>query len=408
MCRSELITEGLPGCTPREFCVFPGVRRGVAEAAASISPVELGVVTNALFRADGIANAALSVAEEALSRGHNVTLIYPERPYDQPRLTDWAALGARIVGVDDLSIRRSDLASTSRGLFGALRTIRGLDLDVIHTHQPAQAAAAALASARSRTRVALHIHGQAPATIGRAQRVGLRSADLILPVSAATAVSWGCADSANTTVVHNGVDLERFAVPTLQERHTARAHLEIPDHATVLGFVGRFTREKGAFFLAEAFGELTKDRDDLWLVCVGATVGHKANRDRLAAMLGTDRVRLLDATPDVRSVLACCDIGVVPSETEAFSLVVLEMLAYGLPMCATDVGGTSEAVGDEFREWLVRFGDTKGLVAALRSLVERDDRPTLSELARTRAEHFDLRHARAKTVDLLEALPIGA
>lgn len=368
--------------------------------------MHVAVITNSLFRSDGIATSSLQIAQALMAAGNDVSLVYPDRPYDQPRLADWAAAGASIVPVRDLSIRRRELRRTVSGLVGAWRTIRRLDADVLHVHQPSHAALAGLAALGRRTRVVLHLRGAAPDAPGLAQRIGLRLADVIIPVSAATGRSWEPhgARSDRVTVVHNGIDLDEYRPPTGAERAAARAALGIDDDRPVIGFVGRFTEAKGVFVLADAYAALVDAGTDAWLVCVGAAEAQAAERARLDAQLADrPRVRLLDAVADTRPVMAAFDVGAVVSDSEAFSRVVLELLATGVPVCATAVGGTPEALGDDLAHLLSTFGDADALTAQLADVLGADDPRPLRALARGRAEQFGLVACLERNVAILTA-----
>lgn len=368
--------------------------------------VHVAVITNSLFRSDGIATSSLQIAQALMAAGNDVSLVYPDRPYDQPRLADWEASGATSVPVRDLSIRRRDLRRTASGLFTAWRTIRRIDADVLHVHQPSHAALAGLAALRRRTKVVLHLRGAAPDTPGLAQRIGLRLADVIIPVSAATGRSWvpHGARPDKITVVHNGIDLDDYRPPTDAERASARAVLGIDDDRPVIGFVGRFTDAKGVFVLADAYRALAESGTEAWLVCVGAAEAQAAERARLDDRLADHpRVRLLDAVADTRPIMAAFDVGAVVSDSEAFSRVVLELLATGVPVCATAVGGTPEALGDELAHLLSTFGDADTVATQLAEVLGADDPEPLRALARGRAERFGLTTCLERNVAILTA-----
>lgn len=368
------------------------------------------VVSNALFRTDGIGNSALGIASSLLEAGHEVSLVYPEREYDQPRLKDWRALGANVVGVAHLSVRRNDIAETTQGFMKALRTLRALDADVIHVHQPSHGFLAGLASMGRKSRMAMHLRGAAPTQPGLAQRLGVRFADRVIPVSRVTGLSWEPfgATAEKSTVVYNGIDLAAFTPPSVDERARSKAALGIPSDASVIGFVGRFTEAKGVFVLEEVYRHLARERDDLWLVCVGSTEAQAEQHRRLKEALSEfPNVRLLDAVADTRPVMNSFDVGVVPSETEAFSRVVLELLATGVPVCGSAVGGTPEALGPRFAPALTDFGDTVKLATSITVVLDYPDQAELRNAHRERAEEFGLDESTRQNIEILESLPTG-
>jgi L-malate glycosyltransferase len=105
--------------------------------------------------------------------------------------------------------------------------------------------------------------------------------------------------------------------------------------------------------------------------------------EREAGELGLqERVRFLGDRRDIAAVLASLDVSVVPSASESLSNVILESMAAGVPVVATEVGGNSELAGDG-RGVMVPLGDEEALAAALeRVLADREFRSTISRRAR--------------------------
>ena len=118
-----------------------------------------------------------------------------------------------------------------------------------------------------------------------------------------------------------------------------------PDDALVLT-VGRFTRQKGYDVWLDAAGPVLDAAPHARLVWVGdgpllPEVRHEVERRGLG-----DRVRLVGRRGDVARLMAAADLFVLPSRFEGLPLVVLEALAAGLPVVATRVVGSEEAVRD--------------------------------------------------------------
>ncbi len=115
-------------------------------------------------------------------------------------------------------------------------------------------------------------------------------------------------------------------------------------------FVGRLASNKGLLDLADAFASLARDDAGATLVIVGADGGQRAPLEARARSLGIEgRVRLLGHVDDPALVSAGfreARLVVLPSEYEAFGLVLLESLAQGTPVVASRVGGIPEVVED--------------------------------------------------------------
>ena len=115
-------------------------------------------------------------------------------------------------------------------------------------------------------------------------------------------------------------------------------------------FVGRLASNKGLLDLTDAFASLSKADRSAQLVLVGEDGGQRAPVEARARALGiADRVHLVGAVGDDAVLSAAyheARLTVLPSEYEAFGLVLLESLAAGTPVVASRVGGIPEFVDD--------------------------------------------------------------
>jgi glycosyltransferase involved in cell wall biosynthesis len=188
-------------------------------------------------------------------------------------------------------------------------------------------------------------------------------------------------------VIHNAVDVASF-------RTTNGA----AGPARIVG-VGRFAYPKDFSTLLAAL-ELVGAGYRAALVGDGPGLGEVVTALRARGL--SDRVELLGARGDVSDVLARSDVFVLSSRSEGFPVSILEAMAAGLPVVATDVGGVAEAVVDGETGILVPAGDPEALAAALRRLVADPAlRRRLGAAGRTRAfRRFDVAHFRAEHLKL--------
>jgi glycosyltransferase involved in cell wall biosynthesis len=190
------------------------------------------------------------------------------------------------------------------------------------------------------------------------------------------------APGARTFACHPGIDLERLRPAPRDPR----------DRPRVLFVGGRF-RAKGGFDLIEALTPLLGADAELDVV----TPADVPSRPGL-------RVHRLDSSdPRLVALYQQADVLCLPTYGDAVPLVVVEAMACGTPVVATDIGAIRELIDDERAGVLVRAGDVAGLRGALVALLEDDDRrAALGAHGRQRCEErYDARRQGAEILDRL-------
>lgn len=182
-------------------------------------------------------------------------------------------------------------------------------------------------------------------------------------------------------VIPNGIVLR--PPPTAQDRAAARARLGLAEDDVVLGIVARLARQKAHPVLFRAVAALQDE--SVRLVVIGGGAEEAALR-RLAAELGI-RVLFTGVREDVHELLPGLDVSCLSSVHEGAPLVVLESMAAGVPVVATDCGALRDLVADTEEGFVVPVGDVEALAARLRLLVADPQlRQAMGERARRRAE----------------------
>lgn len=194
----------------------------------------------------------------------------------------------------------------------------------------------------------------------------------------ARAARLGIGDPARTTVIGNGVDVGRF-VPDPARRLAVRLELGIPADAIVVTLVARLVREKGILELADAALSLRADQR-LYYLLVGEAL--ESDRTSVAAELDHHPVRgalgtrwqPLGLRHDVERLLAGSDIFALPSYREGLPRSIIEAMAVGLPVVATNVPACAELVRPGETGLLVSVRDAHELAEALLSLAADEPR----------------------------------
>lgn len=166
-------------------------------------------------------------------------------------------------------------------------------------------------------------------------------------------------------VVHDELSADDGFTPDNAGRF--RARLGIPDDAVLIGAAGRLDTWKGYEVLLEAVPAIRDARPEVVVVVAGGAVpGKEAYADRLSqTAAATEGVRWLGPRSDVPDLLADLDLLVLPStEPEPYASIAVEALASGVPVVATDHGGSPEMLG--------QFGPAAG------ALVPPGDAPALA------------------------------
>jgi glycosyltransferase involved in cell wall biosynthesis len=180
------------------------------------------------------------------------------------------------------------------------------------------------------------------------------------------------------------------------DRASARAALQdelsIPPERVLLGSVGRLEPVKGHVYLVDAFAQIAADLPHSVLLIAGEGSQRAALEAAAARHLLGERVRFLGLRGDVPRLLAALDLYVHPSLHEGMPNAVMEAMAAGCPIVASEVGGIPELLVDGESGWLVAPQDSAALAAALRYALthEAEARRVGAAAARRVAERFSL------------------
>ena len=187
----------------------------------------------------------------------------------------------------------------------------------------------------------------------------------------------------------NGVDLARYRPAGAEERLALRQRLlGLGGAEPVLLYAGQLTAEKGVEDLLAIQPALLRAFPGLTI----AWAGDGPLRGAVEAASGQG-VRVLGRRGDMPELLRAVDLVVAPSRwREAFSLILAEAAASGLPAIASRIGGIPEVVANQVTGELVPPGDPAALLASLSGLIEQPARRiAMGQAARRRAEAlFDL------------------
>jgi len=177
-------------------------------------------------------------------------------------------------------------------------------------------------------------------------------------------------------------------------RRQARATIAAANAALSLGastrlavFNGRLHEGKGLAVLVSAWAKVSAKHPDsrLWLVGEGSE--HAALLQQIDALGLSGRVVLPGSFDNVDDVLAAADLFVLPSDSEGLSHALLEAMAVGLPVVATDIPGNAGVIRDGVEGLLFPPRDVAALAAAIAKILTEPQRPAeMGAAARRRVE----------------------
>lgn len=197
--------------------------------------------------------------------------------------------------------------------------------------------------------------------------------------------------------IHNGVELARFD-PERTPRGRLRSELAISAHAPLVLSLSRYAARKGQEFEVEAAGRLVAERPELHVVFAGPC--HEDDRAykaalqaRAAAFSDADRIHFLGARTDVPELFADADLLLRAALREGLPNCALEAMAMRVPVVATAICGTPEAVLDGETGRLIPPADADAITAAVGTLLDapRERREEMGARGRAHVEaHFTL------------------
>lgn len=279
---------------------------------------------------------------------------------------------------------------------------------IVHANSSKAGVLARLAAAFARVPARVFtVHGWAfKATHGLSSRIYLHADRAMLPLSTtiicvsetekrAGLVARTC-DERRTVVIRNGVDVKNASVRKHRDEQVVR-----------IVSVGRLAEPKDFLTLVSAAALLDATRSRIDVLGDGpdrAIIEHEIDRLGLAGV-----VDLVGEVDDVQRRLAQADVFVLSSRSEGLPISVLEAMAAGLPVVATDVGGLGEMVEEGGSGFLVPPGDPPALAARLSAFIDDSElRASFGSRGRTLAtERFSLEENRRRHLDLYGRLVAG-
>jgi phosphatidyl-myo-inositol alpha-mannosyltransferase len=368
-------------------------------ASSGRPPLKVGIVSPYGYPHPGGVNEHVRFTYEAMQRmGHDVWIItskYGRQRESEGRIirlgTGWAAPANGSVGRVTLGLRFKHQAR---------EVLEANNFDILHFHEPFVPFLSPTMLDQSRTvNVAtFHAFGGFSPSYWIGKRFAGRLADRLhgrIAVSGAARHFINRYFPGDYEIIPNGVDLDRFT--------DAQPYEELRDGRTLnILFVGRLEERKGLIHLLKAYIRLRKRRVDARLLVCGAGPKLREYR-RYVGLRGIRDVEFLGRVSDEEKVryFASADIFCAPNTgQESFGIVLLEAMAAGVPIVASDIHGFKRVVERNVQGLLVEPKNPRALAAALYTLARDPDlRHEMGDAGRARAPEFSWDRVTERIVD---------
>jgi len=271
------------------------------------------------------------------------------------------------------------------------------EIAIVHTHSPRARLAAemALANAHHTSHIATEhlLYGPKDRRWGLVyallDRASLYPADHVVAVSQRMQrelVAMPAFSEKKVTAVQNAIDCSFFFAP--EQRNPCRSEFGLHPESRAIGYAGRIDRVKRLDLLLKGFSGALAQHSNAHLIIIGEG-GQRTKLEELAASLGISQaVTWTGFRKDMPRMLAALDIYVQTSVNEGLSLSILEAMAAGKPVIATNVGGAQEVLTHQETGILIPPESASAIKAAITDLLDHPDkRAALAQAAKDHVVH---------------------
>ncbi|MBI4534963.1 MAG: glycosyltransferase family 4 protein [Ignavibacteriae bacterium] len=337
---------------------------------------------------------------------------------------DWAEMVQSLPGVQAYDIpalcRPISLWNDAKSIFQIKKFCEERKVEILHTHSSKAGVVGRLGGSFARVGGIVHtVHGfsfnefMPPWTkivfVGIEKAMSRFTTSLLLYSNGdrETARKLGIGARRSVETFYYGIDFSPFERPV--DRAAVRRSLGFNDRHKVIGFTGRFSDQKGLHILVEAFACLSKEVPNARLLLVGD--GHlRGQLEIQARSLGVhNHVVITGFRSDVPAYLAAMDLFAMTSLWEGLSRSLAEAMYAKLPVIATDVGGTSDAIRNNETGWLIKPNSVNAAVEAMEDALSNPDKARrLAECGYQWARRaFDMDTMHKRIAELYEQLAEG-
>jgi len=275
----------------------------------------------------------------------------------------------------DIRYKRIRSLGFVRALWQYVRLVRKLGIDVVQASFYEESVVAAMLQHVTGVATIYHKVDEVPVPRGLSNRLAVeyRNRHLDYATTNCNALRGWLEENEHlpmqsTLAILNGVDTCYYRPATPREKEQARAALSLPSGYFIVAAVANLSPRKRLDHLVAAASLVLKRSAQTSFVIVGEGQCRARIEDQIRRLRLEGSVHLLGSREDVRPVLWASDVGALTSDSEGFPNAILEYMAAGLPVVATNVGGICEAVCEGETGYLLPRGDTTAIAERILQL----------------------------------------
>ncbi len=190
-------------------------------------------------------------------------------------------------------------------------------------------------------------------------------------------------------VIPSGIEMENFKEPTLREKVKARKKLGIPEKAVVVGTAGRLVPVKGPEYLVKAAKHVLSSYPDTVFIFAGDGYLWKNLEKKAIELKILKNIYFLGWREDICRIMSIYDIFVLPSLNEGMGRVLIEAMALGKPIVASNVGSIPDLIDHGKNGYLVSAKNPFQLADSIKKLIKNNKmRNKMGREGKKKAESF--------------------